>query len=147
MAKVNVERVKTFIGEIKQSRGFLRELTKFSKENVVGDPLRLGSVRYYLIAAIQSSADLCTHLAAKCDARAPEDYGDCFKVLAEIGVLSADLSERMIRMAKLRNLLIHRYRAVDNLQIYGLLLRGLDVFDEFAKTIADYALVSMEGGE
>ena len=46
-----------------------------------------------------------------------------------------------------RNLLVHRYWEVDESQVYRILVEELEIFDEFAKTIADYAQVSIEKGE
>ncbi|MGB9777123.1 MAG: type VII toxin-antitoxin system HepT family RNase toxin [Anaerolineae bacterium] len=68
--------------------------------------------------------------------RSPTDYADCFTVLQEIGVLPDDLAERMRRMARFRNLLVHLYGKVDNRKVHRILREDLDDLRLFREAIA-----------
>jgi uncharacterized protein YutE (UPF0331/DUF86 family) len=101
--RLNTERIKQFVGEIKEALLILRGYLAKGKEAILGDPTVLSSTKYNLIAAIQGCIDICNHLVAQKGGRAPEDYADCFKLMAELRILGKDLSERLAQMAKFRN--------------------------------------------
>lgn len=79
--------------------------------------------------ANEAALDLCNHLAAKKGGRAPEDYADGMTILEEIGVLHHDLRVRMGRMARFRNLLVHRYWRVDDREVHRVMKENLGDFD------------------
>ncbi|WP_300015940.1 HepT-like ribonuclease domain-containing protein [Pseudonocardia sp.] len=69
--------------------------------------------------------------------RVPRDYGDAFRVLAEVGVLDPDLAERMVSLAGARNLIVHLYAEVDDERLARSVRHGgLDDLDAFARRIA-----------
>jgi uncharacterized protein YutE (UPF0331/DUF86 family) len=136
--KVNKERMKQFVGEIKEALLILRGYIVKGKEEILSDPTILSSIKYNLIVAIQGCIDICNHLVAKKGGRAPEDYADCFKLMAELRILGKGLSERLARMAKFRNLLIHLYWRIDNEQIYQILTRNLDDIDQFLEVLGKF---------
>ncbi len=136
--KINMERVKQFVGEIKESLHELRGYASKGKDEILNDSTLLGSVKYNLIIAIQGCIDICNHIIAKKGGRAPQDYGDCFRLMAELGVLEKDFASRLIRMAKFRNLLIHLYWEVDNERVYQMLNENLDDIDRFLDAIGSY---------
>jgi uncharacterized protein YutE (UPF0331/DUF86 family) len=97
--RINTERIKQFVGEIKEALLMLRGYLPRGKGKILSDATILGSIKYHLIVAIQGCIDICNHLVAKKGGRAPEDYADCFKLLAELGILEKDLSGRLAQMA------------------------------------------------
>lgn len=136
--RVNIERIKQFVGEIKEALLILRGYLAKGKGEMLSDPTILGSTKYNLIVAIQGCIDICNHLVAKKGGRAPEDYADCFKLMAELGILGKDLSERLAQMAKFRNLLIHLYWRIDNEQVYQILTKNLDDIEQFLKALGKF---------
>jgi uncharacterized protein YutE (UPF0331/DUF86 family) len=67
----------------------------------------------------------------------PRDYGDAFRVLAEVGVLDAALAERMVALAGARNLIVHLYAEVDDDRLARAVRDGgLDDLSAFAATVA-----------
>lgn len=105
---------------------------------MVGNPTVLGSIKYNLIVAIQGCIDICSHIVAKEYARAPGDYGDCFRVLKETKILDEQLGERLIKMARFRNLLVHLYWEVDNRRVYEIIRNDLADIEDFLKKIGQY---------
>lgn len=138
MAKVNREKIKVLAGEIKQALGNLRDYSHISMEKVLNDSTILGSIKYNLIVAIQSCIDICNHIVAKEQVRAPEDYADCFRILGEMDILKKDFAERLMKMARFRNLLVHLYWQVNNQRIYEILTKELDDFDHFLDELGKY---------
>jgi len=56
--------------------------------------------------------------------------------LRDRGIISKELSKKLINMAKFRNLLVHLYWKVDDEKIYEILQSELADFDEFIEQIA-----------
>jgi uncharacterized protein YutE (UPF0331/DUF86 family) len=68
----------------------------------------------------------------------PSGYKDIFPKLAEIGVLPADFAEKLVRMAKFRNVLVHLYLEVDLQRVYRYLQQNLDDFETFARYVSEW---------
>ncbi len=136
--KVNTERIKKFVGEIKESLNTLRGYLPLGRERILQDSTVLGSIKYNLIIVIQGCIDICNHIVAKKGGRAPQDYSDCFRLMADLGILESSFSDRLAQMAKFRNLLIHLYWEVDNERVYQILVNNLDDIDRFLGHVATF---------
>jgi len=134
--EVDKERIVSLIGEIEKALSILKEYGQKEKKALIADLKSLGSVKYYLMIAIEACVDIGNHIIAKERVGVPESYSDCFKMLGDKNVISRDLSEKLINMAKFRNLLVHLYWKVNDEKIYEILQSELDDFDEFIKQIA-----------
>lgn len=109
----------------------LKELSKISKEDFLKDPYKIASSKYFLIVSIEASIDMCNHLISRNGFRIPESYADTFKVMAEVGVLSPELMEKLIKMAKFRNRLVHIYWEVDDEVIHQIITHHIQDIKEF----------------
>ena len=98
------------------------------------DPYRR---RHLVQTAAQITIDLANHVIAADGHRAPRDYGDAFRVLAEVGVLGPELAGRMVALAGARNLIVHLYAEVDDERLARAVREGgLDDLSAFAAAIA-----------
>ena len=89
------------------------------------------------MASAQISIDLANHVIAADGHRVPRDYGDAFRVLAEVGVLDDGLAGRMVALAGARNLIVHLYAEVDDERLARAVREGgLDDLSAFAARIA-----------
>ncbi|MBI5047367.1 MAG: DUF86 domain-containing protein [Deltaproteobacteria bacterium] len=138
MYKVNIDKIGTLTGEIKTALKSLESYSLLSEKEAVDNPTVLGSIKYNLIVAIQGCIDIGSHIVAKEYARAPEDYGDCFKVLKEVKVIDEPLSGKLVKMARFRNLLVHLYWEVDNRRVYEIIRNDLADIEDFLKKIGHY---------
>ncbi|MGF1645942.1 MAG: DUF86 domain-containing protein [Kineosporiaceae bacterium] len=101
------------------------------------DPFRR---RHLIQTAAQISIDLANHVIAADGHRTPRDYGDAFRVLAEVGVIENDLAERMVSLAGARNLIVHLYAEVDDDLLAGAVRGGgLEDLSRFAAAVAALA--------
>ncbi|MBI5655596.1 MAG: DUF86 domain-containing protein [Geobacter sp.] len=85
---------------------------------------------------IELCADIAGHLISDQALRTPETYADSFRVLGESGILTADQTAIMEKMAKFRNIVVHQYEAVDAEIVVLILQRHLDDFRFFSDAIA-----------
>jgi uncharacterized protein YutE (UPF0331/DUF86 family) len=109
----------------------LRRLAKLPRQELIGDPIPLGSAKYYLQVAIESCIDMANHIIASERLRAPRDYADVFKVLEEEGIIPPDFLPELQRTARFRNRLVHLYWEVDAEMIYGILQERLGAFERY----------------
>ncbi len=138
MSDVNRDRVRELAGHVRNACRELQAIAAEGSERFLGDSRTRNSAKYLLIVASEAALDLCNHLAAKKGGRAPEDYADCMTILEEIGVLDPDLRQRMSRMARFRNLLVHLYWKVDDREVYRVIEEHLTDFDLYLSAIGRY---------
>jgi uncharacterized protein YutE (UPF0331/DUF86 family) len=81
---------------------------------------------------------MCNHVISRNGYRVPEDYGDTFKVMEEVGAFDTDFSEELKNMAKFRNRLVHLYWEVDDSQLFDILQSRLDDFKKFLDSMAEF---------
>lgn len=127
MPKFNIDRIRQIIGEINFAFSKLEAMSKLDEEHFLKNQEKIDSAKYNLIVVIEGAIDICNHIVAKAGGRAPNDYADCFAILGELGVLTDEFVEKLKRMAKFRNLLVHLYWQVDNRKVFSILKE--DIFD------------------
>ena len=132
---VSPERLEEKFRRLAEYLGVLRELRSVPAQALVGDLVRMGSVKYYLQVSIESCIDVAQHVIASEGFRPPNDYADTFTVLAERGILEHDFAERLRLMAKFRNRLVHLYGTIDDRQVVDVLGKDLGDFDHFRERI------------
>ena len=100
---VDPDRVRRLLSMLERYRGLLAADDP--------DPYRR---RHLVQTAAQIAIDLANHVIAADGYRPPRNYGDAFRVLAEVGVLDDGLAARMVALAGARNLIVYLYAEVDD---------------------------------
>lgn len=140
MRNVDPIRIRDVLGNMGEALHRLRELGQLSLDAFLADYRNTESAKYLLIVATEGAIDLCTHIVSRKEGRAPENYAECFTVLAELNVISPELADRLKRMARFRNLIVHLYWKVDNRRVYEIIQNDLNDLDEFRRQVSDGAL-------
>ena len=109
----------------------LRELAAFKKEDLLAQPLLVGSAKYFLIVSVEAALDMCFHLISQNRWRVPKDYADTFRVMGDEGAFEPDFVKRLVEMAKFRNRLVHIYWDVDDDVIYEILQDDIMDIEKF----------------
>jgi uncharacterized protein YutE (UPF0331/DUF86 family) len=128
-------RVRDLLGNIAEAQRRLRELGQLSESDFLADYRNTESTKYLLIVAAEAAIALCNHIVARCGGRPPQDYADCFTILADLDVIGSDLAHRLRRMARFRNLIVHLYWKVDNRRVYQIIREDLDDLDVFRQQV------------
>ncbi len=135
---VDVKKVTTLIDRVRAYILKLQGFQSLSEAKFLADWLHADSAQLNLQYAIEACLDLSNHLIARLGLRAPKDYADNFRVLAENGIVSETFLPTLIKMAKMRNRLVHLYWEVDKKEIYQVLQNHLVDFETFAQSVLDY---------
>jgi len=133
---VDPDRVRSKLGSLEANLQGLREKQTASKEAYLTDRDLRDVVERRFEKAIQASLDIASHIVASEGYREPNDYGDLFRILEENGVLSPELTDRMVEMAGFRNVLAHEYAGIDDERVYEQ-LQDVRQFDAYAEAVID----------
>ena len=144
MPDVNLDRLRELAGHLKDAARQLDELGAISLDAFIADRRAVNSAKYLLIVACEAALDICNHLAARRGGRSPADYADCIAILGEIGAIDRDLSHRLVRMARFRNLLVHLYARVDDIEVHRVIRSDLRDFDEYLAALGRYLKADLE---
>jgi len=71
------------------------------------------AVRYALIQIVESLATVASRMA-ETYGTVVEGYVEAMRFLVRVNIVKPELGEKLVRLARLRNLLVHRYWVVDD---------------------------------
>ncbi len=134
--KLNQELIMTRCREIQESLDRLSGIAKRPKEVFLADRDLQDIASYRLLVAVEAALSLCYHVSAKRLKKVPEEYAECFSILADAGIITPELSQRMQKTARFRNLLVHMYWKIDYDAVYDIIQRNTEDLHTFSKIIA-----------
>lgn len=123
--------------DIRRSLERLERIKVTPREQFLADQDLLDLASYRLLVAIEAALQICFHVSAQRLHRVPEEYADCFAILAEAGILEGELSRSLQQMARFRNMLVHVYWQVDYNRVYDILHKNLDDLRRFVRAIGE----------
>ncbi|MEW5767998.1 MAG: DUF86 domain-containing protein [bacterium] len=118
-------------------------LVKQAEAVFLADSRNSQALKYLLIEAVEAMVDTCQHILAKTKGIACEGYVDCLVKAGQEGLISLSLTNKLRRLANLRNSLIHRYWIIDEAQLYHQTAAHKADLREFVREIDNY-LVSLK---
>jgi uncharacterized protein YutE (UPF0331/DUF86 family) len=116
----------------------LKELQKLGYEEFARDHVLHGSAERDFQVATQAALDIASLILADQSVDIPAEYSSLFPKLAEIGVIPAEFAQRLVGMAKFRNVLVHLYLEVDLQRVYTYIQHDLVNFELFARYVGEY---------
>lgn len=133
---LNEELVRSRCQEIAESLVRLEKIGKKTKKEFLKNIDAQDIASYRLLVAIEASLNLCYHIAAKRLKKVPDDYAGCFAVLSKAGIIPAELSERLQKTARFRNLLVHMYWKIDYSAVYDIIKYETKDLSRFSQIVA-----------
>ena len=116
----------------------LRQYRKLTYEKFSQDRTISRAAERYFQLAIQAALDISAVVLAEEGVSIPEEYRDIFPRLGDIGVLPPEFAQKLVGMAKFRNVLVHLYLQVDPEKVYHYLQHDLGDLERFAQYIGEY---------
>ena len=136
------ERIKEHLKLLNKFYLLLLESKNLSYKEFVDNPIYYGSTERFFHLAIESCLNIGNRLIALYQftkpVTTPETYADIFKEMGRLGVVDHDFKQRLIKMAKFRNRLVHLYWEIDQDTVYRFLQNDLDDFKRFQQSVVDY---------
>lgn len=135
---VDRDKVRYHINLLEEDIKILEEKRKITREEYLSNVDIQGLVERRLHTSIEGCINIGSHIIAGLGLKLAEDFSDVFRRLSEKGIISKELSERLIHMVKFRNLLVHVYWKIDPLKVYDYLMTGLEDLRQFSEEIVSY---------
>ncbi|MGI8425176.1 MAG: type VII toxin-antitoxin system HepT family RNase toxin [Actinomycetota bacterium] len=87
---------------------------------------------------VEVAVDINTHLVTESAGVPPKDYRESFKSVAQAGVITHELAEKLMPSAGLRNALVHDYADVDDKRVHAAIPLALDGFGAYANEVLSW---------
>jgi uncharacterized protein YutE (UPF0331/DUF86 family) len=136
---VNRDLLAAKLAELAERVARVRARCPATVEALGADRDALEIVSFNLMLAVQSCADVASHLVADEGWAAAPSLAAGFQRLAEHGVLRAETAVALGRAVGLRNVVAHGYGAIDVGLVHAAATRGLVDLDAFAREVATWA--------
>jgi uncharacterized protein YutE (UPF0331/DUF86 family) len=131
--------VEAMLIDLNHAVSLLREEAQRPLSDFLKDEVRAFGVQHLLQISIESLANISNHLAADLSWVKPKSYVESFQNLVDQGVITdPTLGERLILMARFRNLVVHRYWKVDMKEVHQIIRDHLDDLTKVASDILEF---------
>jgi uncharacterized protein YutE (UPF0331/DUF86 family) len=136
------DRIKDHLKHLNKYYLLLLESRKIPYTEFADSLVYQGSTERFLQLAIESCINIGNRLISLFQftkpVTTPETYADIFKELGRLGVVDHDFTQRLIKMARFRNRLVHLYWDIDQESIYGFLQDNLNDFKLFQEAVVEF---------
>ena len=120
----------------------VREIVSLDVDSFLNDRRSRFSLRYSVVLIIEYLADIAVAILEKDFNEVVESYRDAIMKLRDKRVLGSRVAESIARLVSLRNLIVHRYWAVDDLKIYeSAKSSGVENIERFIEEVSRYVEV------
>lgn len=126
--------------------GRVRAHAKATVDELASDRDAQDLVAFNLMLAVQTCADLATHLVADEGWPAARSLREAFERLHENGVVSADTARAMSRAVGLRNVVAHGYAGVDVAMLHAASHAGLADLERLSGEVAAWVKARASSG-
>lgn len=133
--EIDKEKIKQRFSEINEAINNAKDLVKLSDNEFWSKKDNIAAVKYYLLQAIEAVGGVCVHIAAKKFNKGVSAFGECFEIMEKEGVLEKSLADKLRKMAKFRNKLIHRYWEIEDKNILEYTKKDLGDFEDFIRAV------------
>lgn len=143
MRQADVQMVRTKAFSIRESVKIIREYAQLPDEEFWADVRNMFTIKLHLIQAVEDTANLCSHLSARLGGVAPANYASCFESLVKLNILEQNLGERLQKMSRFRNLLVHRYWEVDDRRVLELARHEVQDLEAFVQAVGQHLSLAL----
>lgn len=113
-ANVNLEKLKARAADVRSAVEKVQTYTGLSDSDFWADERNIYAVKYLLLQSMEALGSICVHVLARRFQVAVSNYASCFQELEDKNVISPALSNKLRKMIRFRNIMVHRYWEVDD---------------------------------
>lgn len=136
---VNHTKVERQLELIKEYLNFLQEIQSLPEEEFAASRRDFHSAERCLQLATECLINIGNHIISDQGLRAPKDYADIFKVLAENSILLTEDALTLKQMVQFRNRLVHVYWDIEPKVLWQIIQEELGDIERCARNLAKYA--------
>jgi len=113
-----------------------RRVAALSRQDYLADSTAVDASVRQLTVLFETSHNIAKHLGSRFGWWTPSSKAETFEVLAEQGVLPADLARTFREASRFRNLVTYQTARVEEDLVYEILQKHLTDFERFAASVA-----------
>jgi uncharacterized protein YutE (UPF0331/DUF86 family) len=113
----------------------IEEKSKIDLDTFLSDIDRQEIVLFNIQMAVQNCIDIAAHLISEEGLGIPGSTSEMFYLLEENAYLDKQITEKMVKAAGLRNLIVHEYAKVEITQIFDIAKKNITDLNEYLKVI------------
>jgi uncharacterized protein YutE (UPF0331/DUF86 family) len=136
------ERIKEHLKFLNKYYLLLIDVRKKQYKDFEKDAILQGSSERFLQLSIESCLNIGNRLISleqfNKPTTTPETYADIFVQLKNIGVIDSSFCDRLVKMAKFRNRLVHLYWEIDKKKIYEIIRDNLEDLKLFEQNVVKF---------
>ncbi len=136
------ERIMEHLQRLNKYFLMLKEAQKIPLEEFIKDEVVRASSERFLQLAIESCLNIGNRLISlyqfEKPVEPPETYADIFVQMMRLGVFDKQFCDRLIKMARFRNRLVHLYWELDEKTIYNIIQEDLEDFRVFQDKVVSF---------
>ncbi len=136
--EINIEKIKTLEKDLLNTVSEIKSITASEEEVFLKEQRDIYSLRYLLIEAVEAMANICNHIIARIAGQLPKGYPDCFEKLSDSRIITSELGDKLKKLASLRNIVIHKYWAIDDRKVFKSAKENIGDFEEFLRQINEF---------
>lgn len=131
--------VEAMLSDLKHAISLLEIESQRPLSEFLQDEVRAFGVQHLLQISIESLANISNHMAADLGWAKPTSYVESFRNLVNQGVVKdSELGDRLVLMARFRNLVVHRYWKVDPKEVHRITREHLGDLSQVADEILKF---------
>jgi uncharacterized protein YutE (UPF0331/DUF86 family) len=138
MSPLEKEILRKKLGVIMENLKALRPIQEMTAEEYSRDLYKRKATERLLQELIEASVDINIHIIAQTGKMVPDTYYESFMKIAELGIISSALAEKLAPSTGLRNRLVHEYDVIENSFILKSVRMAEEYFAEYIKEIEHY---------
>ena len=135
---IDKEILESKIDLIMKNLDYLGEIKMMDTEDFLGSFEKIQATKHSLQEVIEASLDIANNMISRQGWSRAETYAEMFERLCENQVICEDLKDKLVDMARFRNLLVHRYGSIDDERLFEILNESLGDIHRFIEDIYAY---------
>lgn len=113
----------------------IEEKSKIDLDTFLSDIDRQEIVLFNIQMAVQNCIDIAAHIISEEGLGIPGSTSEMFYLLEENAYLDKQITEKMVKAAGLRNLIVHEYAKVEITQIFDIAQKNITDLNAYLKVI------------
>ena len=131
----DLDKIKKGTADIRAAVDKIRGLVSAPDQAFWADERNILSVERLMLIILEAVGNLSLHVLAKKFKKSADAPAECIELLAAENIFNEDLSGRLRRAMRFRNILVHRYWEVDRKKVYEYAQNNLKDFEDFLESI------------
>lgn len=135
MNEIDLEKIKQRFSEVEQALSLIQKYTQTPEKKFWQDERNMLSTKQLLLQAAEALGSVCIHIASKSLHVGVSEYGECFEKLLNANIINKELTLKLRKFIRFRNMLVHRYWEIDDKKVFQYVRRDIKDLEDFIKSI------------